>query len=542
MISLAKKLLGNSTAMTLLFLSAASAMHEEYLKDETGVISSSKASSSVDPIEQERTDRVTNKSKVIEGLIRDVEILQAHEEDYIDLFQDCITPEVITSIKKNVQTNEEVLLILNKLQKNQLTENNALQEILFLRYIFVNSRRQNSLKFHNNFINNPSGRGDILYGPTNPDIYHLLTPEQQSLSIKATDKYQTFNRIILGIASMIDLRTLPGNTKRLLRASPTLCSLLEDNSKGFGHPDETFILESAYKGQMSDWEYFTTHLRYTETATLYSYSSFHKEKAIVSVTPYERKFFEPTWQHPYALSELPYPEFLKPYSVERNERAPLVTSSSSSSSGYTFPSSFEPSEEVQMPADLLLRADTPEEASLPVDGEDSMALPLILIDREAASTMPEERKKDDLVTSSSSTSPLEERQLEIAQPEESQTSEVAPIRPRGMRSFHARVPETTPPNHFISLKGKHQKILKRLFDVTRFSSVRYQDFAALWRSINGPDSIKNASSGGSHKALLDQNGKVVTGIFAHGEAQTFGKRTIKYVRDAFNQIGYTPAR
>lgn len=138
MISLAKKLLGNSTAMTLLFLSAASAMHEEYLKDETGVISSSKASSSVDPIEQERTDRVTNKSKVIEGLIRDVEILQAHEEDYIDLFKDCITPEVITSIKKNVQTNEEVLLILNKLQKNQLTENNALQEILFLRYIFVN--------------------------------------------------------------------------------------------------------------------------------------------------------------------------------------------------------------------------------------------------------------------------------------------------------------------------------------------------------------------------------------------------------------------
>lgn len=70
----------------------------------------------------------------------------------------------------------------------------------------------------------------------------------------------------------------------------------------------------------------------------------------------------------------------------------------------------------------------------------------------------------------------------------------------------------------------------------------YKKFAALWCSINGLDSIKNASSGGSHKALLDQNGKVVTGIFAHGEAQTFGKRTIKYVRDAFHQIGYTPAR
>lgn len=535
------KLLGNSTAMMLLFLPAVSAMHEEYLRGETGITSSSRPSSSVYPIEQERT----GKSKIITGLIRDVEILQAHEKDYIDFFRELITPELITSIKKNLQANEAILSYLKKLQAGELTEDKTLEEILMLRYSFIDSRRKNSLTFHDNFINNPSDRGRILYGPTNPNIYDLLTPEQQILSIKAIDKYQTFNRVILGIASMVDLRTLPIHTKRLLRASPTLCSLLEGSSKGFGHPDETFILKAAYKGQMSDYEYFTTHLRYTEQVTLTYYSSFHKQEKTITVPPHEKKFLEPTWQHPYALSELPYPEFLKPYPLKRSERAPFVTSPSSSSSGYIPPSiEFSPSvplADVQKQADLPLSPEIPEEDSLPV-AKSSMTLPSFSIVEEPISTILEEQERGNPTAPSSSTPPLEELRLEITQSEESQPPDLAPPRPRGMRSFHAKMPETTPPNHFVSLKGKHQKILDRLFDVTSFSSVRYQDFAALWRSINGPDSIKNASSGGSHKALLDQNGKVITGIFAHGESQTFGKRTIKYVRDAFHQIGYGPTR
>ncbi|MBL8677072.1 MAG: hypothetical protein JNJ47_06615 [Alphaproteobacteria bacterium] len=284
----------------------------------------------------------------------------------------------------------------------------------------------------------------------------------------------------------------------------------------------------------------------------------------LNVSPYEKKSLEPTWQHPYALSELPYPEFLKPYrsptvstmneesrknKPSRKNRpsgknkpikvkhSPLLTSSSS---GYIPPSiEFSPSEPL---ADLLLSPEIPEEAPLLVTEDTSIALPLISTDDEPVSSILEEQGRDDSTTASSSTALLEECRLEITQPAESQTSERAPIRPRGIRLLHSEAPETTSPNHFVSLKGKHQKILDRLFDVTRFSSVRYQDFAALWRSINGLDSIKNASSGGSHKALLDQNGKVVTGIFAHGEAQTFGKRTIKYIRDAFHQIGYGPTR
>lgn len=380
------KFLGNSTAMMLLFLPAVSAMHEEHSGDDSVITSSSRPSSSVDP-----------RTNLIAGLIREVKVLQAHEADEIDRFIDYVTPEVRTIIAKNLQVNEKILLTLNKLQKNQLTESTALEEISMRRYSFINSRRKNSLTFYQNFTDNPSDRGRVLYGPTDPDIYDLLTPEQQILSTKATDKYQTYNRIILGIASMVDLRTLPANTKRFLRGSPTLCSLLEDSSKGFGHPDETFIFKAAYKGQMSDWEYLTTHLLHTEKVELEQYSSFHKQEKTITVPPYEKKFLNPNWQHPYVSYELPYPDFLKPYpstippvptlddKCGRSERIPLITSYSSASSSEYIPSSIEslpsePLEEVHKPADFLLRPETPEEASLPVAGENSMALPFISTD------------------------------------------------------------------------------------------------------------------------------------------------------------------
>ena len=51
-------------------------------------------------------------------------------------------------------------------------------------------------------------------------------------------------------------------------------------------------------------------------------------------------------------------------------------------------------------------------------------------------------------------------------------------------------------------------------------------------------SIKIPLLEGAHKELLASHGKFITGIFAHGEAQSFGKRSIKYIRDALIQIGY----
>ena len=50
-----------------------------------------------------------DRDELISQLIKKVEILQAHENDYIDHFRKLITPEVIRSIEKNVEGNEKIL-------------------------------------------------------------------------------------------------------------------------------------------------------------------------------------------------------------------------------------------------------------------------------------------------------------------------------------------------------------------------------------------------------------------------------------------------
>ena len=546
------KLLGTSTAMMLLFLPAVSAMHEELDGEErhhsivAASSSSSSSSSSVDP------DLCDLKSSIVAGLIKEVEILQAHEEDYIDFFKDMITPAVIVSIRKNIEANEKILTLLRNLKIGILTENNTLAEVLMLRFTFINSRHNNSIIFNRSLSPNSSENATILYGPTDPSIYHLLTPEQQILSTKATDKYQTFNRIILDIASLVDLRTLPAKTKKLLRASPTLCSLLEDSSKGLGHPDETFMLETTEGGPMRDWEYLTTHIKNTEKIVITSYSSFRREDKEARVTPYERKLFEPTWEHPYASRELPYPDFLKPYSYLKGvaistlsttqekrggeESDPsLATSSYGGGSSSSEPPPFSLLDEDSMPTDLCVRQEAPADTSLTALGGE-------LIPICSSVSIKDRNTLEDLFVSSfvDTTDALRlagEQQAMAQDPDPKPVSSRERVRPRGMRMFHDTPPDTKHNDH-RPLKGKHLKIQRKLFDIREFSSVRYQDFAALWRAINGSVSIKNSSSGGAHKELLDSHGKFITGIFAHGEAQTFGKRSIQYIRDALIQIGY----
>src|SRR3546814_19033784 len=84
------------------------------------------------------------------------------------------------------------------------------------------------------------------------------------------------------------------------------------------------------------------------------------------------------------------------------------------------------------------------------------------------------------------------------------------LAPRGIRLYHAEDNRTftTKLSAPSQLKAKHAKTLEAIFDHQRFKNVSYGDFAALWRSINGPESI-NESKWGSHRDLLDANSKVV---------------------------------
>lgn len=118
------------------------------------------------------------------------------------------------------------------------------------------------------------------------------------------------------------------------------------------------------------------------------------------------------------------------------------------------------------------------------------------------------------------------------------TSSSQYLAPRGMRLFHSH--DQVLYRSLIQpgdLKGKHEMVLFSIFDVKQFISVSYGDFARLWRHINGEKSI-NESKGSSHKSLLDADGRVVAGTFSHGDAMTYSRRTIPYIRDALIRIGF----
>ena len=497
-----------------------------------------------------------DKNKIISRLIKDVKILQAHEKDYIDIFQYIITAEVKASIEKNIVGNKKIISVLEDINNNIVTEDKALRELLWLRHSLINSRRSNTLIFNKYRLDRQAHL--VIFGPTAPEMYDLLTPDQQIYARKATDKYQLFNKIILGLASMTNLRTLSAQTKQLLRASPTLCTLIEDSSRPLGHPDEAFILDNT-SNEMRDWEYLMS-VKPCYEITVPNYSSFYKDKKEKSIllNAYDKQEHEPGWKNPYGSKELPYPQFLKPYS-----HAPVIpnnTTSNASSLEKTLEvkdiesesrSLSEPKQQISKKHRKLKKREEPQDVqaserteivsepvqSTPINA--STEPPLAALEVRENTSQGSEKKQDLLITNTTIIDEIVnlESNLPIS---DKTTEDVAEIlyrlaRPKGMRLFHNK--QSSSQHNQVIVSGHHTKTLEKLFSPQKFSHVRYADFATLWRHINGQSSIKE-STGSSHKALLDQAGNVVTGIYAHNENERFGKRAIKYVRDAFKQIGY----
>jgi hypothetical protein len=142
-------------------------------------------------------------------------------------------------------------------------------------------------------------------------------------------------------------------------------------------------------------------------------------------------------------------------------------------------------------------------------------------------------------TASSSLSkdtPNKESEKNVAQ----KSSAFPYLAPKGMRAFHPHT-QTFRTNLTLStgLQSKHLGTFNKLMESEYSSSLSYADFSSLWRAINGKNSIRE-SAGSSHKALLDADGKVVAGIFAHNKGMEYTKRTFAYLRDAVSRLGIDP--
>lgn len=131
--------------------------------------------------------------------------------------------------------------------------------------------------------------------------------------------------------------------------------------------------------------------------------------------------------------------------------------------------------------------------------------------------------------------PIENQKEEI-RPEEKENSYLAP---RGKRVFHPQIALFPPLEEKLS--PKLQDLVDCIFDYKMFKTVDFGAFKMLWMHINGERSIKSPGSGGSHRALLNREGKVVGSTFAHGNNQTYTHKTIKYLRDALLSVGIKPS-
>ena len=119
----------------------------------------------------------------------------------------------------------------------------------------------------------------------------------------------------------------------------------------------------------------------------------------------------------------------------------------------------------------------------------------------------------------------------------SSSSALPRLAPKGMRAFHPYT-QTFRVNS-TKLNYKHLRTYINLMESGSSSSLSYADYSSLWRAINGKNSIRE-STGSSHKILLDADGKVVAGIFAHNKSMEYTKRTFSYLRDAISRLGINP--
>lgn len=482
---------------------------------------------------------LTVKKETLKDLMERVDIYHANTQDVITFFHKMacslqLHPNNLQAIHKSIQTaltaDELLDTLLKGYQAGTNTVFEVIEQVLLLRFSLIHSAVENAKIFYES-----KNQGKILYGSPDPSLYESLTEEEKFLARRSTDRYQLLNKIILGLLSLTKASEAPPMVKRLLRASVSLCKLIETGRKDLGSLHETFDQTGQ---RMLDGEYLQTHLRTSESIEVTFYTSFSKETKLINVCPYEKKLVQPHWKYPFPIAELPYPEFLKHPTLRQNKQRPL------------------PLPKEKKVEQQKLEQPLPEE-SLPLPENQVSKEGQPLEDKKEGLLSPEPTSQDEPVPSSMdgpTDTPKDAPQTRQESPKEKLSlSEViikkkpkgvaantatqnkqVHLPPKGMRSV-GKASASFRGADFSNLNGKSKKTLQDIFD-PKTREIKYSELHSLWTHVNGDSSIRQ--TGGSHKELMDKDGKVVTGIYAHGNNQRYGPKSIKYIRDAFIKIGY----
>ena len=463
-----------------------------------------------------------------------------HLEDTIEsLRDDTLTAETEGGIKSTQRNITSVQTIKNQLSK-VLHNEYGIEEML--RYMMLS--RLSTLQIRSNNIRHARKTPHLLYFLTHPLAVENADPTFRFIPESTIDLYQTFNDVILSLASLFDLRNLHPNTKKIIRASPSLWQRLQGLEQGLGYPDEALLDFTAFKQndtlqditllEKGDLYFYERFLKESIRIVYNEFSTFRRYTATEYVTPYDADII---LHQENNYEDLPYPEFLfSPLRLSVTKHFSIQTTPANTTSKKRQQQrKSKPSSSTQRKGKGRGKRITTHKAAFITNK----------VTRKKIDT--EAQQKDSLVKIPSQKEALpKDLEPESAKhPEEIDTKKQLddvidiPSSSTSAASSSSTSPMDIPeseeePQPSLHLSGGHIKTIERIFNPRAYSKTRFSDFQTLWEYLGGR--IGAQKSGGSHRSIIWKN-SVIEGTYIPHNGHRYGPRAIKRLRHALDFIG-----
>ncbi|MGI4852202.1 MAG: hypothetical protein ACRYGR_09720 [Janthinobacterium lividum] len=494
--------------------------------------------------------------------------------------------------KKNIKSSAYIKDEIFKVDHNLSTSEQLLETLLKGRLEYIYHKKmlyQDCLKGNEDLYwiaTHPSSiskRIQILQTdyPKKPELIETFKKDVR----RVVDNYQYQNLMIYYAYKLHDPAKLPLKIKRLIACSRTLWPILQDETTDLSHPDAAYLGFKNDEIREKDGDFYEANYKsmVEKEITLMNWG---KQKTIIIESPLHNQdlsvlpLFKPSWLYPKENSkeifepkkdqvslEIPLKQktfaSFKPKKQQMNKRPQVI-------SHKTKPQQFKEVKNTSIQEYIPIIDEV-----MAQDLEDSLLeiSPEVLPIKEEPTTIKIEELPDicsvDLekaVSPSSLKSEIfesknnieniptlkKQKQVKLQKVSQAQENTIANLdiqttsrqeftRPKGMRSFH---PKSASSNFgsesCLALNNKSSKLIDVIFDIRKKGQgFTFGQFKNLWEKINGHNTVRS-DSGGSHYRLLNTDGKVVGGTFAHGEGQTYCAKTVRYLRDALYTVGVAP--
>ena len=540
---------------------------------------------------------LTSKNSNFQGLFNLVYGYLDFCEDSLANFRKASYFDTIREIPSvmNVTTAIKMIARVNEIDAGTITIDAFLQECLWGRLLYIQDRALAFSRTKQMVVAGLKPENYII--PTTPQALEMLKKKQDMigedkfadyrLALESISRYQFMNALIAELFRLSTPSKLSKKTKEYISCSRTLWPILQGKTTDLSYPDAATITYDEDPDELQDhkdYNYFWSN--YDLQSHTVKLMNWCRKDQIFQMSRQEILEYEGGDYFPrnarLEILALPRPNWLYP---EKEKKIAQVGETSSSSTRIQLPNA--PAKSQQpikrggkgkkvLPKRLVVNHKTDSNTLVSVaQSSDSKHIDQEQNEISLGGVLENQAPSENVFSTASSTAlivePLKieteqvssdtietpdfegliEESLPFKTAESLSSESDAPIceeipsqniieaslLPRGMRVYHTekRALEEQP---IPVLTGKIQKLVETIFDYRAHGQgFNFGEFRHLWESINGKDTVRCSGSGSSHYALLNREGQVVTGTFAHGDNQQYTRSTVRYLRAALNAIG-----